>query len=64
MVLTRRSDRDDESEVIISDHIIVKVIEVRGDQVRLGITAPRSTIVDRLEIWDEKRGEKHKAKRS
>ena len=61
LVLTRRSDRDEESEITIGDHIIVRVIEIRGDQVRLGITAPRSTIVDRREIWDEKQGEIDKA---
>ena len=35
--------------------IEVTVIEIRGDQVRLGITAPDNVVVDRKEIWLEKR---------
>jgi len=38
--------------------IEITVIEVRGDSVRLGITAPRETVVDRKEIWLEKQQDK------
>lgn len=31
--------------------IEVTVVEVHGDQVRLGITAPRETTVHRKEVW-------------
>lgn len=49
LVLTRKL----EEAVQIGDDITVKVIEVRGDQVRLGITAPRHIPVLRQEIYDE-----------
>ena len=29
----------------------VEVLEVRGDQVRIGVTAPRSVEVHRKEVW-------------
>jgi len=31
--------------------IEITIIEVRGDQVRLGVTAPRSVQMHRKEIW-------------
>ncbi len=37
--------------------IEVVVVEVRGDQVRLGIVAPRGVVVDRREIWEQKQQE-------
>ena len=40
----------DES-IIIGDDIIVTVIDIRGDRVRLGITAPADVPVNREEIY-------------
>lgn len=39
--------------IVIGDDIVLTVVEVRGDQVRLGIDAPRSVSVHRKEIHDE-----------
>ena len=36
---------------MIGDHIEVKVISVEGDQVKLGIVAPKSVKVHRSEIF-------------
>ncbi|QIK84289.1 carbon storage regulator CsrA [Sanguibacter sp. HDW7] len=36
--------------VLIGDDIVVTVVELRGDAVRLGIDAPRSTRVHRAEV--------------
>lgn len=48
LVLSRKLD-----EVIrIGDDIRIVVIEVRGDKVRLGIDAPRSTPVHREEVYE------------
>lgn len=37
----------------VGDNIEIMVVEVRGDQVRLGITAPRSIAVHRKEILEQ-----------
>lgn len=46
LVLTRKADQ----EVVIADNIRVKVLEVRGNQVRLGIVAPKEISVHRAEV--------------
>jgi carbon storage regulator len=48
LVLTRKVDED----VLIGDGIVVTVLSIRGDQVRLGIAAPRDVRVDRSEVRD------------
>ena len=46
LVLTRKTDQ----EIVIADNIRVKVLEVRGNQVRLGIVAPKEISVHRAEV--------------
>jgi carbon storage regulator len=48
LVLSRKANQ----EICIGDDIRVMVIEIRGDKVRLGVTAPRDTSVHRHEIYD------------
>ncbi len=36
----------------IGDNIEVKLVDVRGAKVRLGITAPREIPVHRREVWE------------
>lgn len=48
LVLSRTRDES----IIIGDEIIVTIVDVRGDRVRLGITAPRSISVHRQEVWE------------
>jgi carbon storage regulator len=50
LVLTRRTGE----EVVIGGNIRIKVTEVSGQRVRLGITAPKDIRVDRAEV-DERR---------
>jgi len=38
---------------MIGDDVVITVLEVRGDQVRLGIKAPRSVAVHREEVFAE-----------
>jgi carbon storage regulator len=38
--------------VVISDDIILTVIEVRGDKVRLGIEHPKDVTVHKREIYE------------
>ena len=47
LVLTRRLNQS----IKIGDDIEVTVIEVRGDQVRLGVSAPRDVSVHRKEVY-------------
>lgn len=49
LVLTRRANQS----IVIGRDVTVTVLEIRGDQVRLGITAPRSVAVHREEVWLE-----------
>jgi carbon storage regulator len=42
-----------ESVYINGDKIKVKILDVRGRQVRLGIEAPRNIEVHRQEIWEK-----------
>lgn len=46
LVLARKVDES----ITIGSHITVKVLEIRGNQVRIGIQAPQSTPVNRTEI--------------
>jgi carbon storage regulator len=46
LVLTRRVNE----RIVIGDDVTVTVLEVRGDQVRLGIDAPRDVKVFREEV--------------
>lgn len=39
--------------LIIGDNIEITVIDVQGESVKLGITAPRSVSVYRKEIYDD-----------
>ena len=47
LVLTRRANQS----IMIGDDIVVTVLDVRGDQVRIGIKAPRSVGVHREEVF-------------
>src|ERR1700687_85806 len=47
LVLTRRANQS----IMIGHEIVVTVLEVRGDQVRLGIKAPPSLDVHREQIF-------------
>lgn len=47
--------------IVINDNIEILVIEVRGDQVRLGIEAPRTIPVHRKELLEQIKAENVKA---
>ncbi len=49
LVLSRHRDEI----VTIGDDIEITVLDIRGDQVRLGISAPRNVPVHRKEVWLE-----------
>ena len=47
LVLTRRPGED----IVIGDNIVVTVTEIRGDNVRIAIEAPRAIKIYRGEIY-------------
>lgn len=56
LVLTRRVGE----QIIIDDSIRLEVLEVKGGKVRIGLEAPPSVRIDRMEIH-QKRVEESKA---
>ena len=51
LVLSRKRDES----IMIGDAIELTVVDIRGDKVRLGITAPKSVPVDRREVYEAKK---------
>jgi carbon storage regulator len=48
LVLTRRECES----IMIGDEVTITVLDVRGNNVRIGVDAPRSVPVHRREIYD------------
>ena len=49
LVLTRKLNES----IMIGDEVKITVVDVRGDQVKLGISAPRQIAVHREEVYLE-----------
>ena len=60
LVLSRQRDES----IMIGDDVEITIVDVRGDKVRLGITAPKSIPVHRREIYDAIQREKAAAKQA
>lgn len=58
LVLSRQRDES----IMIGDDVEIIIVDVRGDKVRLGITAPKSIPVHRREIYDAIQREKAEKK--
>ena len=58
LVLSRQRDES----IMIGDDVEIIIVDVRGDKVRLGITAPKSIAVHRREIYDAIQREKAEKK--
>ncbi len=57
LVLTRKPDQS----IMVGNDIEITVLEVRGEQVRLGIRAPRTVTVHRKEVFEQIRQENQSA---
>ena len=58
LVLSRQKDES----IMVGDNVEITIVDVRGDKVRLGITAPREIAVHRKEVFEAiKREEAEKA---
>ncbi len=49
LVLTRKVNQS----IVIGDSVEIVVLDVRGEQVRIGIRAPKDVSVHRKEIYDQ-----------
>ncbi len=57
LVLSRQRDET----IMIGDDVEITVVDIRGDKVRLGITAPRRIKVHRKEVYDAIKRENEQA---
>ncbi|MBI4398136.1 MAG: carbon storage regulator CsrA [Candidatus Omnitrophica bacterium] len=48
LVLSRKTNES----IMVGDNVEIKIVEVKGEYVKLGITAPRSIAVHRKEIYE------------
>ena len=48
LILSRKTNE----KIMIGDDISVSIIEIRGDQVRIGVDAPKAVKVFRQEVFD------------
>jgi carbon storage regulator len=60
LILSRKINE----KVVIGDDITVSIIEIRGDQVRIGIDAPKKVKVFRQEVYDAIKDENKAASKS
>lgn len=58
LILTRRVGES----LIIGDDVVVNVLGVKGNQVRIGVDAPKNVSVHREEIYDRIQAEKDSGK--
>ncbi len=49
LILSRKRNE----KIMIGDDISIMIVDIRGDQVQVGIEAPRSIPVHRYEIYEE-----------
>lgn len=54
LVLSRKKNES----IVISNDIVITVVEIRGDKVRLGIEAPKDVPVHRQEVYEAIHGTK------
>lgn len=59
LVLSRAIDES----IRIGDEIEVKVLDIRGGKVRLGITAPEEVAIHRKEVFEALRLDNHAAEK-
>lgn len=59
LVLSRQRDET----IMIGDEIEITIVDIRGDKVRLGITAPTRISVHRKEVYEAIRAENERAAR-
>jgi len=57
LVLTRKRNQS----IMIGDNIELVIVDIKGDQVKIGVKAPRNITVHRKEVFEEIQLENKKA---
>ena len=60
LILSRKINE----KIMIGDNIAISIIEIRGDQIRIGIDAPKNIKVFRQEVFEAIRAENKAASES
>ncbi len=60
LVLSRKKDES----IMIGDDVEITIVDIRGDKVRLGITAPKTISVHRREVYEAIQREKNEEKKN
>ena len=60
LILSRKVNE----KVVIGEDISISIIEIRGDQVRIGVDAPKKVKVFRQEVFDAIKAENKEASKS
>lgn len=57
LVLSRKKNES----IIIGDDVEIVIVDIKGDQVKIGIKAPKKVTVHRAEVYEEIQAENKKA---
>jgi carbon storage regulator len=57
LVLSRKKNES----IIIGDDVEIVIVDIKGDQVKIGIKAPKKVSVHRAEVYEEIQAENRKA---
>lgn len=48
LVLSRKRDES----IIIGDDVVITVVDIKGEQVKIGVTAPKTVSIHRKEVYE------------
>ena len=48
LVLSRKRDES----IIIGDDVVITVVDIKGEQVKIGVTAPQTVSIHRKEVYE------------
>ena len=60
LVLSRKRDES----IIIGDDVIITVVDIKGEQVKIGVTAPKNVSIHRKEVYEAIQQENQAAART
>lgn len=60
LVLSRKINQS----IVIGDNIEIMLVDIRGDQIKLGINAPKSVKIFRKEVYEEVENQNREAAKS